>query len=179
MKYSELMQQWRLRCGLPAGRDECSLDYASGIDVDDLLHRRIADWYVSLVRKGVSGDLVDTDVSVGITVTMLPGNILSVRLPDEVLLPSRLTVEKQPCRIIDSELSPRLSRLVLEAGCSPTEGLEAVYSASGRELFVPYCRTVSSEDVMCRAYIHPPACPSPDYDFPVRMSALATIPSVL
>ena len=37
MKYSELMQQWRLRCGLPAGRDECSLDYAAGIDVDDLL----------------------------------------------------------------------------------------------------------------------------------------------
>lgn len=183
MLYSRLFEQWRLRAGLSQQRDQCSLDYAAAVNIDNVLHRRIADWYVRLVRERHFDVLIPADISSEISVEILADRrTVHINLPDNTLELTALYIENKPCRIIDAERYPRLAELVLAPmpGISgPIDGLEAVYRRADRTVSVPFCRAVPSDQIRCSALRMPEFPPSDTCDFPVRESALALIDDII
>ncbi len=183
MLYSRLFEQWRLRTGLSQRRDECSLDYAAAVNIDNVLHRRIADWYVRLVRERHFDVLIPADISSEISVEMQADRrTVLINLPDNTLELTALHIESKPCKIIDAERYPQLAGLILAPmpGISgPTDGLEAVYCRADRIVSVPFCRAVPMEQIRCSALRMPEFPPSDTCDFPIRESALALLDDII
>ncbi|MDE7125215.1 MAG: hypothetical protein K2O12_01875, partial [Muribaculaceae bacterium] len=155
MKYSTLMARWRLRCGLAQTRDGCSLDYTAGIDIDALLHSRIADWYMRLVSQGHTEALIPADISDAIMInTAFDRSQIELQLPERCLCPVSVSIENMPCTIIDRQKHPRMAALVLAPTpgvAGATDGPEAVYDPAVNTITIPFCRSISGDKISCMA----------------------------
>lgn len=180
MLYADVVARWRLRAGLADVRDDCAVDFTAGINYDNVLKSRIADWYVRLVREGHTDVIVATDISGQLSLRpQADAHEVLIDLPASVLRPASLWIGNKPCTIIDAASQPRRAALAL--ACTPrTDGpaddLAAVYYATTHTLILRLRVRPVMSDISCTAYCMPPTDPAPDTLYPVTPAAMALLP---
>ncbi|MBO5780075.1 MAG: hypothetical protein J6R27_03095 [Muribaculaceae bacterium] len=83
LNLEEMTSIWRLRLHLlPQSTNSAIISSASGINIDELIHCRIDDWYFNLIDNGPTAWLPVVDISAKIMAKVNDDHSVTVTLPD-------------------------------------------------------------------------------------------------
>lgn len=115
----EMLALWRRELGYDTRRNDCSVSVYEGIDIDDMLRRRIRAWYLGLLDTADPALVPTDDFAVQAIATPLPDGGSFVALPDGARRPLAVMLDtwsRPVAPVSPDDAAPRLGRMASPYG---------------------------------------------------------------